>query len=182
MSRAVANQYAKALLAAVSGPGAAISPEEALRQLTACERLIASSRELKAALLSPAIDQAGKTKALSRLGGRLGLSPLVGNFLQVVIRRRRIALLGAIRGMFQAQVDERNGVVRALVSAARELSGEQRAALGARLERRTGKRVHCEFALDPALLGGVSVRMGSAVLDGSVAGRLEVLRRRLAKA
>lgn len=182
MSRAVANQYAKALLAIVSEPGAGVTPEEALRQITGFERLVGSSRELRTVLLSPAIDHAAKVKALSRLGAALGLSPLVRNFLQVVIRRRRIALLDEIRAMFQAQMDERNGVVRALVSAARELGGEERGALETRLEKHTGKKVLCDYAVDPALLGGVSVRIGSTVLDGSVAGRLETLRRRLAGA
>jgi F-type H+-transporting ATPase subunit delta len=179
MSLALANQYAKALLAAVSEPRSAVTPEEALRQLTAFEQLVKSSRELRTALLSPAIDLASKSKAIARLGEKLGLSPVVRNFLLVVVRRRRIAILDGIRAMFQTQMDERNGVVRALVAAARDLTNEERAALNARLEKRTGRKVLCDFTVDPALLGGVSVRMGSTVLDGSVAGRLETLRRKL---
>jgi F-type H+-transporting ATPase subunit delta len=79
----------------------------------------------------------------------------------------------------QVEIDARLGVARAKVSSALGLSDEQRSKLSQDLRRITGKEVHCEFAVDPSLLGGVSVQIGSKVYDGSVKGQLEAMRRQL---
>jgi len=76
-------------------------------------------------------------------------------------------------------LDERHGVVRARVSSAQPLDEAHRMALEAAIARKTGKKVRCAYEDDAALIGGVAVRVGSSVLDGSVRGQLEALRRRL---
>ena len=122
MSLAVANQYAKALLAVVSKPGSTLEAEQALAQLDAIQGLIQRSPELRLALLSPAIQTAQKTKAIERLGNMMGLDPRMRNFLNVVTAHRRVVLLKSIRQAFQAQLDEQLGIVRAEVTSARALS------------------------------------------------------------
>ena len=179
MSLTVANQYAKALLSLSGKPGSTLPPEQALKQLDAIQALIQGSPELREALLSPAISADQKKKAIVRLGGMVGLHPLMSNFLNVVTGRRRVALLGRIRNAFQAHLDEQIGIERAEVTAARALSHEQQTALEAKLAGMITKKLRCAFAVDDALLGGVTVRIGSKMLDGSVRGRLETLRRRL---
>ncbi|MGO9240355.1 MAG: ATP synthase F1 subunit delta [Bryobacteraceae bacterium] len=181
MSLAVANQYAKALLAVVSKPGSTLGPEQALAQLDAIEGLIQRSPELRLALLSPAIQTAQKTKAIERLGKMMGLDPRMRNFLNVVTAHRRVVLLKSIRQAFQAQLDEQLGIVRAQVASAHALSQDQRTALEAKLAGMVQKKSpRYAYAVDERLLGGLTVRIGSRVLDGSVRGRLESLRRRLA--
>jgi len=180
MSLAVTNQYAKALLAVVSTPGATLGAEQALEQLGAIQALIQGCPELRLALLSPAIGVAAKTKVIERLGGMLGLHPLMRNFVKVVTSHRRIPLLGSIRLAFQSQLDEQIGIVRAEVTSARALNKERQTALEAKLAGRIERKsLRCAYAVDEGLLGGLTVKIGSQMLDGSVRGRLESLRRRL---
>jgi F-type H+-transporting ATPase subunit delta len=76
-------------------------------------------------------------------------------------------------------VDERLGTLKVEVASARGLNGEQQAALIQRLEAMTGKRIVLNLGIDSDLVGGVVVRLGSTVYDGSVRGQLETLGRQL---
>lgn len=181
MSLAVAKQYAQALAELVFAPNSAASAERVGAELRALEELTRSSAELRTILLSPAVPPARKRAVIARLTDPLGLSRLVRNFLFVVIDRRRIGLLGRIREAFERLVDEREGILRAKVQAAAELRAEQRAQLEEALARLTGRQVRSEYAVDEELLGGLVLRLGSTVYDGSLRGRLEALRRRLAE-
>ncbi len=180
MALAVAKQYAQALADFVFAPGQAIGADEVAAQLRALEELAGESPELRTILLSPAVPPARKRAVVSRLTASIGLAALVRNFLFVVIDRRRTALLSQIREAFEALVDERRGVVRAHVRTAAELAEAQKRRLAEALEAMTGRQVRCDYALDEQLLGGALLRLGSTVWDGSLRGRLEALRRRLA--
>ena len=181
MSLAVANQYAKALLETVEQPSSGVQPEDVLRQLDLFSETLKSSHELHTVLLSPAVNHAGKQRVLGRIGEILGLHVFVKNFLFVVTRHRRLDLMPEIRDRFQALLDESHGLIRARVSTAQPLSAEQQLALESVLARVTGKQVRCGFEVDGALVGGVSVRVGSTMYDGSVRGHIESLRRRLSE-
>jgi F-type H+-transporting ATPase subunit delta len=179
MSPVVASRYARALADVVLRPGSGIEPATAAGQLRAFEEVLAASAELRNALLSPAVAPVRKRAVVSRLGGALGLTRVVENFLFVIIDHRRIALLAQIRQALEGLLDERLGVVRAEVASACRLTEPQRAALAAELTQLTGKRVRCEFSTDEALVGGVKTRIGSTIYDGSVRGQLDSLRRRM---
>lgn len=176
---AIANQYAKALLESVTPAGSGASPEEALTQLEQFEALVKSSHDLHTILLSPAVPHAQKQKLLGRIAEMLGLHGMVRNFLFVVTRHRRLNLLGEIRERYQALLDEAMGLVRARVATAAPLTMEQRTALEAALARVTGKQMRCGYEVDDTLVGGLAVRVGSTMYDGSVKGQLDSLRRRL---
>ena len=176
---AVATRYAKALADVTSGPAAALSPQDALTQLSAFESALAASRELENALTTPAVPTGRKRAVVGRIAGVLKLSPIARNFLFVLIDHRRIALLGAILHSFDLIMDERLGFARAEVSSPRELTETQRGAINAQLEHVTGKRIRMRFAVDPELIGGVVARIGSTVYDGSVRGQLQTLGQRL---
>lgn len=179
MSLAVANQYAKALLEVAGKPGSTLTGETALDQLEAFEAMLAGAPELRVALLSPAIPAAQKNKALARLAGMIGLHPVLANFLNVVANHRRIPLLASIRLAFRTQLDERLGIVRAKIAASRELSSTQKSAIESGLAATAGGSLRCTYSVDTALLGGLKVQIGSKVLDGSVRGQLDSMRRRL---
>jgi F-type H+-transporting ATPase subunit delta len=98
----------------------------------------------------------------------------------VLVDHRRLASLPEIAHRFELVLDERLGFARAEVASARELGEPLRSALGSELERVTGKRIRALFSVDPALIGGVTARIGSTVYDGSVRGRLLAIGRRLA--
>jgi F-type H+-transporting ATPase subunit delta len=179
MSQAVASRYASALADVVLAPGSTVTPEQALAQLAALEGLLSGSTELRTVLLSPAVAASRKRGAVRRIGESLNMPATVRNFLYVIIDHRRVGLLKTIRQEVEAQFDARRGVVRALVTSARPLSASQRPDLEAALERRTGKKIRGEYRTDESLIGGMVVRAGSKVFDGSVRGQLETLRRRL---
>jgi len=179
MSTAAAARYAKALVEIVQDPKSGLAPETALDQLTAFEDVLKESRELRASLVSPAILASRKRAVAGRLAGQLGLHDLVRNLIYVLIDHHRTALFAEVRKSFQAQMDEANGIARAEVTGAAELNAEQRTALEDRLGKLTGKSIRCSYSVEPGLIGGVAVKIGSKVYDGSVRGQLEALRRKL---
>jgi F-type H+-transporting ATPase subunit delta len=180
MASAVANRYAHALVDIVMAPASPLKPEDALAQLRAVEGLFQESPELRTALLTPAIQTSRKRAVMADLLARIGGSPLIRNFVYVVIDHRRIGMIAEIREAFELQLDERLGFVRAEVSSAAPLTAPQSAGLESELSKLTGKRMRLRFDVDPELLGGVVARIGSTVYDGSVRGELRQLGRKLA--
>jgi F-type H+-transporting ATPase subunit delta len=179
MASAVANRYARALVEVVTKPGAPSTPESTTAELGAFLEAFRSSVELRSVLLSPAVAPQKKKNILSGLGARLGLSRATQNFLYVVTDHRRLNLLGEMLAAFESLLDERRGVVRAGVTTAQPAAPDQQAALTSQLGERTGRHVRARFDSDGGLLGGVVVRIGSTIYDGSVKGRLAALQRRL---
>jgi len=179
MTSAVANRYARALADIVLGPGSPVKPEDAVAQMRAAEQLLTDSPELRAALLTPAIQNSRKRSVMSTLLDREGVSQLIRNFIFVLIDRRRIEILGQIREAFELLVDERTGFARAEITSAAPLDDQVSAELATDLARITGKRMRLSYSVDPALLGGVTARLGSTVYDGSLRGQIQQLRRRL---
>ncbi len=179
MSIAVANQYAKALLDVVLKPGSEVTASEVQAQLESFRDALAVSHELREALMTPAIGAGSKRKALDGIAKLLGLSPIVVNFLSLVKDRRRVPMMEDICAMFREQTDARLGILRARVSSARPLDSGQQEAMMEHLRSATGKRVEVDYSVNPDLVGGATVTIGSTVFDGSVRGQLEGLRRRL---
>jgi F-type H+-transporting ATPase subunit delta len=180
MAAALANRYARALADVVTAPGSEVTAEEAVAQLGAFAALLESSSELRRVLTSPTVPPARKKALLARLGSRLGVARTTQNFLYVVSDHRRLGLLGQMREALEKLLDERMGVARAAIASAQPIEAVHQAALAGKLSRLTGKQARLEFAVDPALLGGVVARIGSTIYDGSVRGRLRALGRRLA--
>lgn len=180
MAAAVANRYAHALADIVMASGSPLKPEDAVAQLRAVEGLIEESPELRTALLTPAIQNSRKRAVMADLLAKIGGSPLIRNFVYVVIDHRRIGVIGEIREAFELLLDERRGFVRAEISSAAPLNQQLGAGLESELSKLTGKRMRLRFDVDPALLGGVVARIGSTVYDGSVRGELRALGKKLA--
>ena len=95
------------------------------------------------------------------------------------MNHRRTAVLDDIIGIYEKLLNERLGILEVEVASARELNEAQRTALTQGLHAATGKTVRLKTTVDASLIGGVTARIGSAVYDGSVRGRLAMLRRRL---
>jgi F-type H+-transporting ATPase subunit delta len=179
MSLAVANRYARALVDVVLDPSSGLDPWQVAGQLEAMENLVAGSPDLRGILLSPAVPPPRKRAVLSRLLEAMSVARPIRNFVFVVIDRRRLSLLKEICQAFETLLDERQGVVRADISSAGELTEMQRDKLREEISKLTGKRARCEFAVEDRLLGGAVVRIGSSIYDGSLQGQLETLRQRL---
>ena len=119
-----------------------------------------------------------RAQALHDVAGREML-PQMSNLLGLVLRRRRLDSLPQIAREFKRLYNRRAGVVVATATSALELEQREIAALTTRLETMTGKKVELATAVDAAILGGIQVRIGDTLYDGSVRGRLERLRARL---
>jgi F-type H+-transporting ATPase subunit delta len=130
-------------------------------------------------LNSPAVPRETKHAVIHALLERMGAGKTMQNFLFVILDQRRMALLPEIQQAFDAQLDERQGITRADVTSARELGDAEKAQLRGALEHISGGRVEARYQIDPALIAGTVVRIGSTVYDGSVRMQLDRLRVRM---
>ena len=171
----VARRYAAALFeqAHKAGTVAAVGDELALAAQT-----VAQTGALRALLGQPLVTEGRKKQALrNALGDRV--SPAVLAFLDLLVDKRRIGLLPEVQQEFARRVLEYRNIARARAVTAVPLTAEQTAALERSLEARTGKNILLETEVDPSVLGGVLVRIGDTVFDGTVRGNLERLREQL---
>jgi F-type H+-transporting ATPase subunit delta len=175
---AIARRYAKALFD-LQDPAGIGPTADALRLLA---EAFATSREFRALLLSPVFTREQKSAVVTRLAERAGVPPITGRFLTHIVRKNRIAQIREMSeefGKFADRVSNRK-VVR--VSAARSLTDEQKAAIRVRLEQVTRSQIDLAIHVDPAVIGGLEIRIGSTVYDGTVRGQLSRLRAALMKA
>lgn len=170
-------QYANALADVALQQGAA---EPVLKQLNDFAGVYAESAELRNFLASPAVTTKEKHAVADKLSTRLGASKALRNFLFLVIDHRRTLMIPELAEAFQAVIRERQGVAEAEVLSAVELSAAQKKTLGQSLEKKTGKKIEAKYAVDAKLLGGVVVRIGDTVYDGSLRHRLNEMRAKLA--
>jgi F-type H+-transporting ATPase subunit delta len=152
----------------------------AVAQLRSLADAFQVSSQLRKVWESPAIPVEQKHKVLDALAARVGVTarPL-RNFIAVLIDQRRIALLPEIAAQVELELNARGGRIDADIVSARELTPEQQAALLAEIARVTGKTVLPRYSTDRRLIGGVTVRVGSTIYDGSVRGQLQRMRRQL---
>lgn len=171
----IARRYAEASFAIAERDG---NVEEWLDQLNAVADALADA-QLSRRLEDPKIPLADRQAALAGSLGR-GAIPQVSNLVGLVLRRGRLDALPDIAREFSRLYNRREGIVEATATSALALDDNEVAALRQRLEQITNGRVELALNVDPRLLGGVQVRLGDLLIDGSVLGRLERLRGRLA--
>ncbi len=146
-------------------------------ELDLAARIAADERALKV-LANPAIAGERRAALLSDLLGDRVSGP-VQNLIQLLLRRGRIEELPRVAAQFRRLDDERQGITHATATSAAALTQDEVRALTERLEQSTGGRIELNVQIDPSLLGGLVVRVGDRLIDGSVRGRLERLRNQL---
>ena len=172
----IANRYAAALAdVAVERKSA----DAFRRELASFAEAYASSHDLREFLHTPAVSREAKHAVIDKLAERLSLSDGIRNFIYILADNRRIASLPEISAAFDADLNTREGIAEAAVTSARELSAAEKKEIVTALERKTGKRIEAQFALDAALLGGAVVQIGSTIYDGSIREQLNRLRAQL---
>lgn len=174
----VVNTYARAFADAVFDMH--LDPAKILREAQSIAELVGESKELREVWETPSITPEQKRAVLDAIVAREGISRTVRNFVAVLIDHRRTNFLSAIVKQFELELDARMGFAEAQITSARELSDPERRALEAQVGKLTGKKVRARYSRDASLLGGVIVRLGSTIYDGSVAGQLERIREQLA--
>ena len=141
-----------------------------LRQIAA---LFEQSADLRRVWENPAVPAEQKRRLLDVIVQRDGIERPVRNLIAVLIDHRRLNFLPRIVEQFEKELDRRMGLADAQISSARELGDAEKHSLEAQIAKLTGKRVRAQYGLDPSLLGGAVVRIGSTIYDGSVKGQLE---------
>ena len=129
-------------------------------------------------LANPAIPLGQRSAAVTGLLKGIA-SPGLANLVQLLLKRGRIDELPRVATEFQRLDDRRQNIIHATVTSAAALTPDEVQALSARLEQSTGGRIVLATSVDAGLLGGLIVRVGDRLIDGSVRGRLERLRNQL---
>jgi F-type H+-transporting ATPase subunit delta len=175
---AVSSRYARALADVIAG--AKLDASKAVEQLRSVVAAFVESSDLREVWESPAIPVEQKRQVLDVLAARIGVTERpIRNFIAVLIDQDRIMLLPEIAKELDGELNSRIGRVDAEIVSARELGPEQRSTLLAEISRLTGKIVLPHYKTDKSLLGGVKVRVGSTIYDGSVRGQLQRIRQQL---
>ncbi len=134
------------------------------------------SAELRTFFVNPAVPAVQKVAILDKLNAKLGLQKELRNLIAVLIDNDRIGHVAEVAASYRQLLQQQLGIKPAEISTARELSAVERAELVAEVSKLAGAKIDASFKLDPRMIGGAVVRIGSTVYDGSVRGRLERLR------
>lgn len=168
----LSGRYARALFD-LAVEGKSIAAVEA--SLQALNDALAESADLKALIASPVVGRGAAGAAVAAVAETLGVDGLTKNFLGVLSGNRRLNLLPAVIRDFAALNAARKGEVTAEVTAAHKLTATQQKALAAKLKAGIGRDVALNVTVDPAILGGLVVRVGSRMIDSSLKTRLDML-------
>jgi F-type H+-transporting ATPase subunit delta len=169
----VAERYAASLHDLAAEIGAVDQVES---DLDAFEALLTESQDLARLIRSPVFSAEDQFRAISAIMDRVGFTPLVGNFLKVVARNRRLFAVPAMIKAFRRIAAEQRGEVSAEVTVAHALAPDQEAELMTTLREMAGKKVSIKATVDPSLLGGLIVRIGSRQIDSSLRTKLNSLK------
>lgn len=169
----VAERYASSLfdLALEAGSVEAVGAD-----LTRVQALIDGSDDLKRLIVSPVFSADDQFKAISAIVAKAGISGLVGNFLKVVARNRRLFTLPGMIKAFLLIAARHRGEISADVTSAHALTAAQENELKATLKSVTGKDVAVNVTVDPSILGGLIVKVGSRQIDTSLRTKLSTLK------
>ena len=149
-------------------------------ELESIGSLLGQSSDLRTVWDSPSVASDQKLGLLDALAKKLGISREVRNFVAVLISNRRINAYSEIAKNAIEQINERLGIADAEIVSVRELGAEERRRLEDQVAKVTGKKLRVRYSLDQKLLGGVVVKVGSTIYDGSVYGQLQRMKEQLA--
>ncbi|MDD8026275.1 MAG: ATP synthase F1 subunit delta [Acidobacteriota bacterium] len=166
-------RYAEGLAAALASPA---EYEAVYGQLAVFDGLVESRDDLRAALLRPFLNVSRKTHLLKSLLEAMQAEGKTIRFLDLLLRHGRLEILPGVLECLPAVWRAGRGTPTFEVCSVVALSAAQRAGLEAELERLEKRAVHCDYGLDPALVGGLTVRKGNRIFDVSLKGQLDRLK------
>lgn len=169
----MAGRYATALFELADEAGA-LDPVQA--DLDRLSGFIAESEDLARLVKSPVFTAEEQLGAISAILDQAGIAGLAGNFVKLVTKNRRLFALPRMIAEFAVLVARKRGEISADVTVAQPLSDEHLAALKATLAEKTGKDVKLDVTVDPSILGGLVVKLGSRMVDASLKTKLNSIR------
>lgn len=173
----IARRYASALADVILQRGEA---KEVQHELQQWEELLQTNAALQEVFRNPTIALDQKRAVLNKLIDRVKPRPTTTNFLKVLLQNHRLTELPEINRKLVGILDERAGMVAAIVTTARPVPDNIQRSLEQRLTTLTQKKVRLNFEQDPDLIGGLVTRIGSTVYDGSVRNQLQLFKERMA--
>lgn len=165
-------RYATALYALADEQKSLDAVAEDLRALRG---LIDESADLRRLIRSPVLTRAAQAQAIAALAERAAFQPLVRNILGLMAKNCRLFVLPQVIEAYLTELAMRRGEVTAHVISAQALTDAQRSSLDERLRRAVGGKVAIELRVDPSLLGGLIVKLGSRMVDASLSSKLHRL-------
>ena len=154
--------------------------EKTANDLKAFAAMVEESEDLRRLVRSPVFSAEQQIKALDAIMSRAGVDGLAANFIKLVASQRRLFAIEAMIADFQKINDAAKGVTRARVTVAEPLDPRHLDALSAALAEITGgKSVDVDVKVDPAIIGGLVVQLGSRMVDGSLRTKLNAIRTKM---
>ena len=173
----VARTYARALFQAAKEQGRI---HEVRDELATLVETIREVPELKAMIRNPELDPPEKANALAAI--LKDADELLRNFVRLVAEKGRAPMLEEIAREYDALVSAEERILNVELTTAFELSDDEASTIVEQIEQASGRRVEANRTVDPGLIGGVVLKVGTLEVDSSVRGRLDRLRRELAGA
>jgi F-type H+-transporting ATPase subunit delta len=173
MSASMAGRYAAALFELAKEQGQLAQVEADLKSFQA---MLDESEDLRRLVRSPVISADEQAKALSAILGKAGISALSTNFFRLIARNRRLFAVADMLKDFRTLLAVERGEVSADVASAHPLTPDQMTALKDALRAQVGKDVQINTRVDPNLLGGLIVKLGSRMIDSSLRTKLNNLK------
>jgi F-type H+-transporting ATPase subunit delta len=146
------------------------------------DALIAESADLTRLVRSPVFGAEEQGKALSAVLDKAGITGLAANFLRVIAANRRLFAVRDMMKVFRTLVAQHKGEVTAEVTVAEKLNESHLGALKAALEQVTGKEVDLAVQVDPSIIGGLVVKLGSRMVDSSLRTKLQAIKHAMKEA
>lgn len=143
--------------------------------LDAIESALADSADFNALIMSPIYSRDEQAAAMAALAKKMGLTPTMTNALGLMAAKRRLFVLPQLAASLRAIIAEDKGELTAEVTSAKALTKAQSDKLAKLLAGRTGKTIKIKAAVDESLIGGLVVKVGSKMIDTSIASRLNSL-------
>jgi F-type H+-transporting ATPase subunit delta len=141
---------------------------------------LSDNRDLQVFFFSPYFSSEEKKDAVGSVVS--GADERTVRFLELLAERHRMPVLFRIRGVFDGMWAEENRLLAVTITSAVELDNKLVKQIGKQIEEQTGRKIEPTSVVDPEVLGGLSVQVGNVVMDATVRGRLEKLRRQVAAA
>jgi len=173
ISSTIAKRYARAFFEIA---GEEKRYEEYYRELGRFSAVLRENKSLEEFLANPIFAQPDKKAVVESVLEKIRISPLTANFLKLLADKRRIEILPDIEHCYRELMDNALKKARVTVKTALPLSGELSRRLQSGLEELTGKEVEMTVLEEPSLIGGIVVRVGDTLYDGSIRAQLNNIR------
>lgn len=169
----VSGRYAAALYDLADEEGAL---DAVAGDLAALQKMIDESEDFRRFIKSPILSRTDQSKGIAAIAEKAQLGPLTQKFLGLVAQNRRLFALSGMISVYRAILADRRGQAAAEVTSAAPLSDSQRMSLTDSLKKSVGRNVDIIAKVDPSILGGLIVRVGSRMVDSSLKSKLQRLK------